>query len=68
MQWMKGGGWPFQSNPSIAKELVTFQYGDFIKVGEEKQSHFPTLLIGVKKAICRKSLILHAYWSSSLSI
>ncbi|TEA29392.1 hypothetical protein DBR06_SOUSAS8610077 [Sousa chinensis] len=29
--WMKGGGWPFQSNPSIAKELLTFQYGDFIK-------------------------------------
>lgn len=41
MLWMKGGGWPFQSNPSIAKELLTFQYGDFIKVGEGNWPQFP---------------------------
>lgn len=45
MLWMKGGGWPFQSNPSIAKELLPFQYGDGIKVGEGEQP-VSSLLIG----------------------
>lgn len=38
MLWMKGGaGGAFQSNPSIAKELLTSRHGDFMKGGEGQQ-------------------------------
>lgn len=40
MLWMKGGGWPFQSDPRTARELVTSQYG-FTQVGEGKVSSQP---------------------------
>lgn len=46
MQWMKGGGWPFQSNSSIAKELVTFQYGDFYEGWGGETVSVSNLLIG----------------------
>lgn len=65
VELMKGGGWPFQSDPSIATELVTFQCGEAMR-GEGESLCFQPVDWLVKKAICRKSPILHAYGSSSL--
>lgn len=64
--WLKGGGWLFQSNPSIAKGLWTFHMMILLRWGMGSGLSSQPVDRLVKKALCRKSPILHAYYSSLL--